>query len=132
MTSENLLSTLTQLADVLQTQHTLGGTLAHIAEVATDSVPRCDIASVALSIEGRPATAAATARVALELDMVQYDLHDGPCLKTFRNIETLRVDIVEAGGAVPHFARAPQRHGVRARPSGPPPGGAGPRGNAEN
>src|SRR4051794_32118795 len=112
MTSENLLSTLTQLADVLQTQHTLGGTLAHIAEVATDSVPRCDIASVALSIEGRPATAAATARVALELDMVQYDLHDGPCLKTFRTMNHVRLDLVQLGEELPHFAVAASKRGV--------------------
>jgi GAF domain-containing protein len=112
MTSEDLLSTLAQLAEVLQTQTTLGGALAHIAEVATASVPGCDAASVALSINGRPATAAATARVALELDMVQYDLHDGPCLTTFRTMESLRLTIVEPHEQFPHFAVAARGHGV--------------------
>jgi GAF domain-containing protein len=110
--SDDLLSTLSELATVLQTQRTLGGALANIAEVAITSVPRCDAASVALSISGRPVTASATARVALELDMVQYDLHDGPCLTAFRSAEALRIDLVGLESRVPHFAVAARQHGV--------------------
>lgn len=112
MSSEHLISTLEQLAQVLQTQRTLGATLANIAEVATASVPRCDAASVALSINGRPATAAATARIALELDIVQYDLHDGPCLTSFRTMGSLRLDAVELDEQFPHFAVAARRNGI--------------------
>src|SRR5205823_5599839 len=81
-------------------------------EVATVSVPRCDAASVALSINGRPATATATARIALELDLVQYDLHDGPCLTSFRTMESLRLDLVEMTEKLPHFAIAARKHGI--------------------
>lgn len=112
MSTEELLETLGHLADVLQTQRTLGGILANIAEVATASVPGCDAASIALSIDGRPTTASATARVALELDLVQYDLHDGPCLTAFRTMEHLRLDLVELGQVLPHFAAAAHAHGV--------------------
>lgn len=112
MSSDDLLSTLSRLADVLQTQSTLGGALANIAEVATASVPRCDAASVALSLDGRPTTAAATARVALELDLVQYDLHDGPCLTAFRTMESLRLGLVELDETAPHFAAAARAHGI--------------------
>jgi hypothetical protein len=112
LSSEDLLSTLSHLAQVLQTQRTLGAALANIAEVATESVPRCDAASIALSIDGRPTTAAATARVALELDVVQYDLHDGPCLRAFRTMDSLRLDMVEMDEALPHFARAARKRGI--------------------
>lgn len=112
MISEDLLSTLAQLAEVLQTQRTLGGALAHIAEVATTSVPRCDAASVSLSVNGRPATASATARIALELDLVQYDLHDGPCLRTFQTMEAMRLDLVGLEEQVPHFAVAARQRGI--------------------
>jgi GAF domain-containing protein len=113
MTSENLVSTLQQLAEVLQTQRTLGAALAGIAEAATVSVPRCDAASVAISIEGRPSSAAITGRIALELDMVQYDADDGPCLTAFREITTVRVDLVDEGERFPHIAVAGQRLGVK-------------------
>jgi GAF domain-containing protein len=111
--SENLVEILQQLAEVLQSQRTLGGALAEIAEAATVSVPGCDAASIAISIAGRPATAAITARVALELDMVQYDTKDGPCLTSFGSMATVRVDLVEHGDDFPHFAPAARRRGVR-------------------
>jgi hypothetical protein len=108
-----IVDALERLAEVLQGQETLGAALANIAEAATQSVPRCDAATIALSIEGRPVTAAMTGRVALELDLVQYDTHDGPCLTTFRTMTALRLDIAEPGDAFPHFARAAARRGVR-------------------
>jgi hypothetical protein len=112
VSSDDLISTLEQLAAVLQTQRTLGAALANIAEVATASVPRCDAASIGLSVNGRPATAATTARIALELDLVQYDLTDGPCLTTFRTMQSLRLDIVEMDEKFPHFAVAARKRGV--------------------
>src|SRR6478735_1322072 len=111
---DDLVDTLQQLAHVLQTQRTLGGALAGIAEAATVSVPGCDAATIAISIRGRPATAAMTATVALELDMVQYDHNDGPCLTSFRTASALRIDLYEHGETFPHVAAAAERLGVRA------------------
>jgi hypothetical protein len=112
MSADDLVATLQRLAEVLQRERTLGSALVSIAEAATVSVPRCDAASIALSVEGRPATAAITGRIALELDMVQYDNADGPCLRTFRSMRSLRMDLVEVGAAFPHFAAAAQQRGV--------------------
>lgn len=77
------------------------------------SDPGCDAATIAISLSGRPSTAAITARVALELDMLQYDTHDGPCLRAFRTMRTVRVDLMEEGDAFPHFAVGARRKGVR-------------------
>ncbi|WP_420451807.1 GAF and ANTAR domain-containing protein [Ilumatobacter sp.] len=95
-------------------ERTLGSNLANIAETATISVPGCDMATVAISISGRPATAATSGTIALELDLVQYDLDGGPCLTSFRTARTLRLDLLEQGEAFPHFAAAARRAGVRA------------------
>lgn len=114
MTAENLANTLNELATALQTQRTLGGALAGIAEAATVSVPGCDAATIAISVEGRPATAAITARVALELDMVQYDTGEGPCLTSFDAMQTIRIDVAGPEEPFPHFAAAAKAKGVRA------------------
>src|SRR3954453_12419252 len=106
MTSDDLVNTLQQLADVLQTHRTLGVSLATIAEAATHSLPGCDAATIAISIGGRPATARMTGTIALELDLVQYDTDDGPCLTSFRTASALRVDLYDQGEAFPHIARA--------------------------
>jgi len=111
---DDLVSSLQQLADMLQSQRTLGGALAAIAGAATVSVPGCDAATIAISIGGRPATAATTGIVALELDMVQYDNNDGPCLTSFRTADALRLDLYEHGEAFPHVAIAAERLGIRA------------------
>jgi len=114
MSSEDLVNTLQELAEVLQKQRTLGAALASIAEAATVSVPGCDAATIAISLSGRPSTAAITARVALELDMLQYDTHDGPCLTSFQTMRTVRIDLIEEGDTFPHFAVGARRKGVRA------------------
>ena len=107
------MQTLRELTDVLQADHTLGPALARIAEAATVSVPGCDAASIAISLEGRPATAAISARVALELDMVQYDANEGPCIASLRNASVVRLDLVDQADAFPHFAAGAQRLGIR-------------------
>jgi GAF domain-containing protein len=117
--NEEVVEALRELARVIQGEESLGAALAGIAEAATISVPRCDAATVALSVEGRPVTAAITARVALELDMTQYDSHDGPCLTSFRTMSTLRLDVAEASDAFPHFSRAAKLRGVVAALSVP-------------
>src|SRR5215207_7718797 len=112
--SEDLVNSLRQLAEVLQTQRTLGVALASIAEAATVSVPGCDAATIAISIGGRPATAAMTGTIALELDLVQYYTDDGPCLTSFRTASALRLDVYKRGDEIPHMAIAAQRLGIRA------------------
>src|SRR4051812_31288086 len=97
--TNDILDALRRLAEAVQDERSLGAALVHIAEAATTSVPSCDAASIAISIEGRPVTAATTARVALELDLSQYDSHDGPCLSSFRSSSPLRLGIAEAGDA---------------------------------
>jgi GAF domain-containing protein len=113
--SDDLVSTLHTLSQVLQTQRTLGVALANIAEAAAQSVPGCDTATIAISIGGRPATAAMTGTIALELDLVQYDTDEGPCLTTFRTASALRIDLYERGAELfPHIATAAQQVGIRA------------------
>jgi len=111
--TERVASALQQLAEIIQNEESLGAALANIAESATASVPGCDAASIAISVEGRPVTAAMTARIALELDLTQYDIHDGPCLSSFRSMNTLRINIAEHGDEFPHFTRAAHLRGVK-------------------
>jgi GAF domain-containing protein len=113
MVSDRLVRSIAELTDLLQRDQTLGTNVARLAEVAVTSVPGCDAASVALSVEGSAATAAISARVALELDLVQYDAGEGPCLSSMERAETIRLDVVEQGDEMPHFAVGARQRGIR-------------------
>ena len=63
----------------------LGAMHTKIALIATETVPGCDIASITMLRAGTPTTAAFTAKAALLLDEVQYELGDGPCLAAIRH-----------------------------------------------
>ena len=103
---------LQELAAELRIDRGLGAALVGITEAATTTVPGCDAASVAISLEGRPATAAVSARIALELDLLQYDTGEGPCLASLKTHEALRLDLVEQGDRFPHFAMGAAALGV--------------------
>jgi len=110
---EPLIASLMELAEVLLRERTLGTNLALIAQAATETIPGCDGASIALSLRGRPATAAISTRVALEVDMVQYDTGEGPCLSALDSSRSVRIDAVETSDEFPHFAVGAGRLGVQ-------------------
>jgi GAF domain-containing protein len=45
---------------------------------------------------------------------MQYDLHDGPCLISFRTMQAMRLDLVGLEEEIPHFALAARKLGVTA------------------
>ena len=54
-------------------------------------------------IEGEPTTVAATDRLTLQRDLIQYDGGDGPCVKALGG-EMIRIGFLEADQRFPHFA----------------------------
>jgi GAF domain-containing protein len=114
MTNDRLVESLLELADVLNVEQGLMRALAVIAHAATRSVPGADAASIAISIAGRPATATVSAPIALEIDLVQYDTGEGPCLESFKLGKTVRLDVFEPDQPFPHFAPMAQAAGIRA------------------
>jgi hypothetical protein len=80
--------------------------------VGPHRLPRCDAASVALRSTAdrrlqRPAPVSPP-----NSNMVQYDLHDGPCLTSFRTAASLRLAVVELDDESPHFAVAARKHDI--------------------
>lgn len=69
--------------------------MERVAELTRASVPGADQVSVTLLQDGRPTTAAATSRVAADLDQRQYERGAGPCVDaalTGATIALLRLD----------------------------------------
>ena len=54
-------------------------------------------------MDGASTTAAVTDHLAIELDLLQYDAGDGPCLMALGG-QTVRFAVLEESGRFPHFA----------------------------
>lgn len=84
-----------RVAKLLETQRTLPAKLETVAAIAKRSVPNCDAVGVSLLVDGEPTTSAASDRLAVEIDLVQYRSAEGPCLAAINDGKVIRVDILE-------------------------------------
>ena len=102
------------VARVLEAQPTVEATLQRVVEVARAIVPGCHSAGVTVLRRGRPETPAATDGVSAEVDRVQYEAGEGPCLSAIVEHDTYRTGDLRAETRWPRFAGpAAERTGVR-------------------
>lgn len=94
----------------------VAGTLSTIVEVAVRSLPEVDHASVTVArSSGEVETRAASDALARELDHLQYELGEGPCLYAALAEETVLVEHVRHDQRWPRFLGEAVRRGVRAQ-----------------
>jgi GAF domain-containing protein len=69
------------------------------------TIPYCDAVGITVVVEGRSRTMAATDRLTLEVDLIQYETGEGPCLEAIERGDVVRFDLAAADQArFPHFA----------------------------
>jgi len=109
---ERLAQVFGDLAIELQAQIDSSDTLQSIAEAAAKIVPGVRWAGFSL-IQGRKVISRApTGPPAAELDQLQTDLNEGPCLSALREHHTVRIDDMRTETRWPSFAREAHQRGV--------------------
>ncbi|KGN40951.1 GAF and ANTAR domain-containing protein [Knoellia aerolata] len=87
--------------------------LDRVVEAVRRHVTGCDEVGITLLVDARPRTAAYSTVATLEVDALQYQLDEGPCLDASR----LRAEVVADLGVPderwPRFSRAARADGVR-------------------
>jgi GAF domain-containing protein len=102
------------VARALESEATAAATLQRVVEIARLIVPGCHHAGVTVLRRGRPETPAATDGVSGEVDKVQYEAGEGPCLSAILEQDTFRTGDLAEEGRWPRFSRpAAERTGVR-------------------
>ena len=101
---EESLERLTRVERLLRTERTLPAKLESVAAIAGRTVPNCDAAGISLVVDGEPTTSAVSDRLAVEIDLVQYDTGEGPCLAAIDGKKVIRVDILERDSRFSRFA----------------------------
>jgi hypothetical protein len=88
---EDLEAGLLGLSGMLSEHWGLEKTLVRIAQFAVHAIPGADGAGLALLEEDRPQTVVATAEFVREIDALQYELDEGPCLTAVATRRTVTV-----------------------------------------
>jgi GAF domain-containing protein len=94
-----LRAALAELALAVFTSRTLSENLERLVGVACRLIPAGASGSVAILVDGQPTTSAVTDHLAFELDVVQYDTGEGPCLDSYAQNEQISTDLREPGAA---------------------------------
>ena len=89
---------------LLRTQRTLPARLESVVAIARRTVPNCDAAAISLIVEGEPTTGAVSDRLAVEIDLVQYQTGEGPCLAAIDGGKVIRIDVLERDQRFSRFA----------------------------
>lgn len=95
---------LSRVTRLLKTQRTLPAQLAAVVELVKRSVPSCDAAGIVLLVESEPTSVALTDKITLEIDVIQYETGEGPCLSAMNDGGVIRIDILERESRFVRFA----------------------------
>lgn len=103
------------IARQLQAQSSPEKTQERVTQAAVATIDGCDHAAISIiRRRGRFETVAATDDVPVEVDAIQYDTGEGPCLDAMSEHETYLIDDLAADERWPAFSRrAVEETGVR-------------------
>nr|WP_269328373.1 GAF domain-containing protein [Kineosporia mesophila] len=80
-----------RLLDLLIETPDLNDLLGAAADLAVESLPGCDYASITVIRDGAPATVASSDERAAKIDELQYNHGQGPCLQAARTDQVVQV-----------------------------------------
>ena len=95
---------LSRVTRLLKTQRTLPAQMEAVVGIVKRTVPSCDAAGIVLIVDGEPTSVAVSDRLTIELDLVQYETGQGPCLSALYDGKVIRIDILEKDSRFTRFA----------------------------
>jgi GAF domain-containing protein len=118
--ADELAGVFAHLSGVLLTESTVASALHTLTSLAADTIPNSIGAGVSLlSVDGKRTTSAATDPLVERLDTLQYELDQGPCLSSWRELSAFRSDGRADEGRWPAWVPRAQELGMRSFVSAP-------------
>jgi GAF domain-containing protein len=112
----DIAAALTQAARDINSPRDLDSTLDAIVHTAQRSLPGIDHVGISIAHRnGKIETRAGSDQLVWELDQLQYDLGEGPCLHAVREQPVARVDDLQAEQRWPRYVPLAVGRGVRAQ-----------------
>ncbi len=116
--SPEIVTALQKLSSLLDSEDAFERTLQTIVDLSESTLP-CDSAGVTLRVGGKATTAAASDHYTLEIDKIQYDSKEGPCLSATQEGEPQLIDAISEESRWPEFCRRAGSDGFRSGASFP-------------
>jgi GAF domain-containing protein len=110
---------LSRVTRLLRTQRSLPAKLEAIVAIVKRTITNCDGAGVCLLVQGEPTSIAVSDRLTIEIDLVQYQTGQGPCLQAINDGHTVRIDILERDSRFERFAPGALDRGINSVLSAP-------------
>ncbi|MFW5470642.1 GAF and ANTAR domain-containing protein [Knoellia sp. CPCC 206435] len=104
---------LEEIGGVLDSVDEVQEYLDRVVHAVRRHVTGCDEVGITLLLDNRPSTAAYTTVTTLEIDSVQYQLDEGPCLDAARLRREFVASFAEPDDRWPRFSAAVRRDGVQ-------------------
>jgi GAF domain-containing protein len=107
---ERLPESLARLAAIVLSEQTVEGILDLIVSLAAETIPRADGVGVTVVSNGRYHTASHSDEEVMNVDRIQYDAADGPCVEAFHRGEVVYAPFLADDHRWPNFTpRAAER-----------------------
>lgn len=103
---------ISDLRDIFAAEEPLDQVLARVAATAAKAIPDADAVSITVRTESAPRVAAFTDDRIADLDRVQYEAGQGPCLEAMHSHHAVRVEIPGTAQRWPEFADAARQLGI--------------------
>ena len=116
MDSVPLADALAQAARDINTRQPLPEVLQRLVQTAQNALPGVDHVGISITHpDGRVETLAATDQLVLDLDQLQYELNEGPCLSAIRDEDVVVVNAAEEDPRWPRFMERARAMGLRSQ-----------------
>jgi GAF domain-containing protein len=103
---------LSRLSEILVFEKPFAGTAQDVVDLARTSLGECDGAGIQLLDDGGVGVRATTDSRSFDLDTLQNDLDDGPCVESLRDGERHDLEPVTSDERWPSFAPPARRAGL--------------------
>jgi GAF domain-containing protein len=107
-----LAQSLAELSRLLLVEETLETTLERVARLTVKAIPTCDYGGVSLLTKRGISTAAASDPFTEQIDAIQYELDDGPCLSSIRDREIVEAPSLASEDRWIEFSRRAGEAGI--------------------
>jgi GAF domain-containing protein len=103
---------LARLSEIFVFEKPLGGTVQDVVDLARNSLGQCDGAGIQVLEDGGVGVRATTDSRSFDLDTLQDELDDGPCVESLRDGERHDLEPVTSDERWPSFAPPARRAGL--------------------